>query len=308
MEFGYNTRVRTHRAELPPMAYLVFSSHKGEEIGRRRLEGPVTIGRSPDCDVSLHDHLLSRHHCRLAPGDDGWVLSDLGSKNGTVVHGKSINQPQTLHDGESFNVGRGKVRFREGALAPGQEKTVRSGRPNRPADPFDALSGTVAGFRYEPPADEKHLRDVEQFPSPKPVMTDSGRFVAVTDSGRFVGVTDDVWLTDLPEDQDPLAPDGDGSAPHGLVAEGGRAAGDDAGVARRHVIRPKAPEGADSTARSEFPGPPPLPPRAPLRLRFTPFFRKLGRKLRNPLGRWAALLLALGGLGALAVALTSASR
>jgi pSer/pThr/pTyr-binding forkhead associated (FHA) protein len=74
------------------MAYLVFSSHKGEEIGRRRLEGPVTIGRSPDCDVSLHDHLLSRHHCRLAPSDDGWVLTDLGSKNGTIVHGKPVTQ------------------------------------------------------------------------------------------------------------------------------------------------------------------------------------------------------------------------
>ena len=289
------------------MAYLVFSSHKGEEIGRRRLEGTVTIGRSPDCEVSLHDHLLSRHHCRLAPSDDGWVLTDLGSKNGTVVHGKVIDQPQVLRDGESFTVGRVKVRFRTAALAPGQEKTVRSGRPQRPADPFDALSGTVAGFRYEPPPDEKHVRDVEQFPSPKPVMTDSGRFVAVTDSGQFVGVTDDVWLTDLPEDQDPLAPD-DGSEPQGLVAEGGRAARADVGAGPRHVIRPKAPEGAEATAGVELPGPPPLPPRAPLRLRVTPFLRKLGRKLRNPLGRWAALLLTLGGLGALAVALTSASR
>ena len=287
------------------MAYLVFSSHKGEEIGRRRLDGPVTIGRAPDCDVSLHDHLASRHHCRLAPSDDGWVLSDLGSKNGTVIHGKVINRPQVLRDGESFTVGRVKVRFRTGTLAPGQEKSVTSGRPRRPADPFDALSGTVSGFRYEPPADEKHVRDVEQFPSPKPVMTESGRFVAVTDSGRFVGVTDDVWLTDLPEDQDPLAPDDDGSAPHGLVAQG---AGNDNGAAPRHVDRPKAPEGAEAVAKVELPGPPPLPPRAPLRLRFTPFLKKLGRKLRNPLGRWAALLLALGGLGALAVALTSASR
>ena len=286
------------------MAYLVFSSNKGEEIGRRRLEGPVTIGRAPDCDVSLHDHLLSRLHCRLAPSDAGWVLTDLGSKNGTVVHGKAIDQPHVLSDGQSFTIGRVKVRFRAAALAPGQEKTVASGRPKRPADPFDALSGTVAGFRYEPPPDEKHLRDVEQFPSPKPVMTDSGRFVAVTDSGRFVGVTDDVWLTDLPEDQDPLAPD-DGSAPHGLVADGAQGNG---ATAPRQVARPKAPEGAEAVAKVELPGPPPLPPRAPLRLRLTPFLRKLGRKLRNPLGRWAALLLALGGLGAIALALTSTSR
>ena len=287
------------------MAYLVFSSHKGEEIGRRRLDGPVTIGRAAECDVSLHDHLLSRRHCRLAPSDDGWVLADLGSKNGTLVHGQSIRQPHLLQDGESFVIGRVKVRFRAAALAPGQEKKVTSGRPSRPADPFDALSGTVAGYRYEPPPDEKHLRDVDQFPSPKPVTTDSGRFGAMTDSGQFVGVTDDVWLTDLPEDQDPLAPDGhppEDSAPQGLVAEGRRAA---TGEDRRPVERPKVPEGTDATvaARADLPGPPPPPPRAPLRLRITPFLKRLSRGLKHPLGKWAAVLIALAGLGALAAAL-----
>lgn len=282
------------------MAYLVFSSHKGEEIGRRRLEGPVTIGRAVDCDVSLHDHLLSRRHCRLAPSDDGWVLSDLGSKNGTMVAGDAVQQ-HVLRDGESFTIGRVKVRFRTAALAPGQEKAPSNGRPRRPADPFDALSGTVEGFRYQPPADEKHLRDVDQFPSPKPVMTDSGRFVAVTDSGRFVGVTDDVWLTDLPEEHDPLAPDR--SAPPGMVAEGGNAARSDPDGEQRPVVRPKTPEGADPSiaAKVDPPGPPPLPPRPPLRLRFTPFLKRLGRKLRNPLSRWAALLLAFGMIGALLV-------
>ena len=129
------------------MAYLVFSSQKGEEIGRRRLEGPVTVGRAPDCDVSLHDHLLSRHHCRLAPSDDGWVLTDLGSKNGTIVQGKPVTQ-HVLQDGESFTIGRVKVRFRAAALDPAKETAVTSPRQTRPSDPFDALSGTVAGFRY----------------------------------------------------------------------------------------------------------------------------------------------------------------
>jgi predicted component of type VI protein secretion system len=266
------------------MAYLVFSSHKGEEIGRRRLDGPVTIGRSPDCDVSLHDHLLSRHHCRLAPSDEGWVLSDLGSKNGTVVHGRTVTQ-HVLNDGESFTIGRVKVRFRSAALAPGQETTVASGRPRRPADPFDALSGTVAGYRYEPPAEEKHVRDVEKFPSPKPVMTDSGRFVAVTDSGRFVGVTDDVWLTDQPDEPQGPVPAAD--APQGILADGN---GD-----RHTVLRPKAPEGQlAEVAKVAFPGPPPKPPRA----RGLRPLLSLGRRFRRPLARWAAVLLALGAIGA----------
>ena len=274
------------------MAYLVFSSHKGAEIGSRRLEGSVTIGRAPDCDVSLHDHLLSRHHCRLAPSDDGWVLSDLGSKNGTIVGGKPVTQ-HVLKDNESFIVGRVRVRFRAAALEAGREKTVTSGRPQRPADPFDALSGTVSGFRYEPPPDEKHIRDVEQFPTPQPTMTDSGRFVAVTDSGRFVGVTDDVWLTDLPEEPDLSSP-----APYagpGIV-EVGTAARSDHDLARRAVVRPKAPEGAGNGEVPNVapPGPPPRPPKKPARLWLTPFLKKLGRRLRRPLGNWAAIVVTLG--------------
>ena len=279
------------------MAYLVFSSHKGDEIGRRRLEGPVTIGRSPDCDVSLHDHLLSRRHCRLEKADDGWLLTDLGSKNGTVVHGDPVKQ-YALRDGDTFTIGRVKVRFRSGALAPGTEKTVgSSGRQKRPADPFDALSGTVAGFRYEPSPHEKHLRDVDQFPSPKPTMTDSGRFVAVTDSGRFVGVTDDGWLTDVADENDLSSP-----APYtgpGIVEVGAQAKSDP-DLGRPALVRPKAPEGADESvmAKVELPGPPPLPPKRPARLWLAPFLRKLGRQLRRPLGRWAAILPVLGAFGA----------
>jgi pSer/pThr/pTyr-binding forkhead associated (FHA) protein len=278
------------------MAYLVFSSHKGEEIGRRRLEGPVTIGRSPECEVSLRDHLLSRRHCRLEKTEDGWLLTDLGSKNGTILHGQPVRQ-YALRDGDAFTIGRVKVRFRTGSLAPSAETAVGSGRQKRPADPFDALSGTVAGFRYEPSPHEKHLRDVDQFPSPKPVMTDSGRFVAVTDSGRFVGVTDDVWLTD-PADANDLSSPAPYSGP-GIVEVGAEARSEqDLGT---HVVaRPKAPEGADPTAapKVELPGPPPLPPKRPARLWLAPFLKKLGRQLRKPLGRWAAILPALGGFAA----------
>lgn len=278
------------------MAYLVFSSHKGDEIGRRRLEGPVTIGRAPDCDVTLHDHLLSRRHCRLSHTDDGWVVSDLGSKNGTVMHGEPVTQ-YALRDGDTFVIGRVKVRFRSAPLAPGAEKPVAPPRQKRPADPFDALSGTVAGFRYEPSPHEKHLRDVEQFPVPKPVMTDSGRFVAVTDSGRFVGVTDDVWLTDMAEEPVASSP-----APYsgpGIV-EVGTSERSDPDLGRRALVRPKAPEGVDDSAVATvvMPGPPPLPPKRPSRLWLAPFLKKLGRRLRRPLGRFAALGVSFACAGA----------
>ena len=264
------------------MAYLVFSTHKGEEIGRRRLDGPVTIGRAADCDVSLHDILLSRHHCRVEHTADGWVLTDLGSKNGTVVNNKVVTR-QVLNDGETFAIGRVRVRFRAEVLAPGQERSLPAARQKRPADPFDALAGTVAGFKYVAPADD-HIRSLDQFPSPKPAPFDSGQFVGITDSGRFVGVTDDVWIEEKRSATNG-EPRGVGSARsiRADVAEAATATG----IVRRD-LRPKTPVGTDTSAPPiSPPGPPPRPPRAALHTRIRPFLRALHHHLTKPFKRRA---------------------
>ena len=251
------------------MAYLVFSSPKGEEIGRRRLDKPLTIGRSPDCDVSLHDIQLSRHHCRLERTRDGWVLTDLGSKNGTVIDGRDVTE-HVLRPGEVFRIGRVDVTFRAGKLAPAEEKKEKLSRPKRPADPFDASSGTVAGFKYEPPAGE---RSVENFPTPKPVLTDSGRFV----------------VKDVIAEAAAAGGNGDRHS-HGdstILA---------ASVPRSE--RPKTPADVPPAPVLAAVTEPPLPPpQPPLGLRLRLFVRSLQRGLRRPLGRWAALLLVLGCIG-----------
>lgn len=250
------------------MAYLVFSSQKGQEIGRRRLDGPVTIGRSPDCDVSLHDILLSRRHCRLERTRQGWVITDLHSKNGTVIDGRLVDR-HVLRPGEVVKIGRVNVTFRAGKLAREEERTQRLTRPQRPAAPSDASSGTVAGFRYEPPAGE---RSVEKFPTPKPVLTDSGKFVL-----------DDSQL---------------GSA---AIEAGSRAARAGVGLAATTVAtrapvprsaRPKTPTG-DAGDAAPVVAPQttlPEPPRPPAGLRLRAFIRALQRGVRRPLSKWAALL------------------
>ncbi len=46
---------------------------------------PIVIGRAPDCDLLLQNESISRQHTRIALEEDGWVLRDLGSKNGSRV-------------------------------------------------------------------------------------------------------------------------------------------------------------------------------------------------------------------------------
>jgi GAF domain-containing protein len=45
------------------------------------------IGRGVDCDVVVEDDRVSRRHAVLAPTESGWSLTDLASKNGSLVDG-----------------------------------------------------------------------------------------------------------------------------------------------------------------------------------------------------------------------------
>jgi len=72
----------------------VAGSRRGQ---RQEFDGDrrVRFGRHPDCEVSfdaLRDIDASSRHAELRPGDDGWVLVDVGSSNGTYVDGRRITE------------------------------------------------------------------------------------------------------------------------------------------------------------------------------------------------------------------------
>src|SRR5215204_6575659 len=130
------------------MAFVVVL-FRGEEVTRRELkDDPIIIGRSPECDISVRDILLSRRHCKLTPTEKGWAVEDLGSKNGTHI-GPEVVQYALLKDGGSIRIGKSQLKFYTGSLrsAPAPKKPAAA-RPKRPADPFEALSGTVADFVF----------------------------------------------------------------------------------------------------------------------------------------------------------------
>jgi transcriptional regulator with AAA-type ATPase domain len=48
---------------------------------------PVTLGANRGLDLVLHDRAVSGRHARIEPSEDGWLIRDLGSRNGTYVDG-----------------------------------------------------------------------------------------------------------------------------------------------------------------------------------------------------------------------------
>jgi len=109
------------------MAYLVIAA-RGREPIRQAISGEsVTIGRALTCKIWMDDAKLSREHCRLERINNAWILSDLGSTNGTWLDGRQIDR-ERIGDGESFEAGDTRFVFHAGQLV----------AHNRPRDPHDA--------------------------------------------------------------------------------------------------------------------------------------------------------------------------
>ena len=64
-----------------------------------------TIGRTRDCDLCLTDLSVSRMHALLIRREDGWVLSDLGSHNGTRLNGWLVREAVRVRAGDRVEFG-----------------------------------------------------------------------------------------------------------------------------------------------------------------------------------------------------------
>ena len=64
-----------------------------------------TIGSKNDCDLVVALPRVSGHHCRLTRDDEGYVLEDLGSTNGTYVNGVRVSDVVRVNPGDAITFG-----------------------------------------------------------------------------------------------------------------------------------------------------------------------------------------------------------
>jgi hypothetical protein len=81
--------------------------------GKRLVVGPAgaTLGRSRQCDVTVDDPNVSRTHAEVRPRGGSWVLSDLGSTNGSRLNGHRVEGSEVLKPGDEIELGTTIVRF-----------------------------------------------------------------------------------------------------------------------------------------------------------------------------------------------------
>ena len=105
-----NTPKKNKKNKKEPWVLAIDSGiHAGDRL---QLVPQVRIGRSDGCELVLDDDYISQNHAVLNHHDNGtWVLTDLGSTNGTYVNAERISAPTVVGTDDIIRVGGVQMRL-----------------------------------------------------------------------------------------------------------------------------------------------------------------------------------------------------
>ncbi len=97
------------------------------------LEQPsMVVGRAGDCDVVLSQPRVSSRHAMIVRSGDDFILTDLGSTNGTHVNGQKITASHRLQTGDRLDLAGAYFVFDQAAASHSPSNQVFSLKEARP--------------------------------------------------------------------------------------------------------------------------------------------------------------------------------
>jgi putative nucleotidyltransferase with HDIG domain len=79
---------------------------------KHTFRSQLTIGRRSDNKVRLIDAKVSRNHAKILATDEGFIIEDMKSSNGTFVNGENI-ESHLLRPGDTITIGFTELHFSE---------------------------------------------------------------------------------------------------------------------------------------------------------------------------------------------------
>jgi hypothetical protein len=70
------------------------------------LEETSTVGRTPANTIALRDASVSAKHAQVVRTAEGFVIEDVGSRNGTFVNSEKLTEKRLLADGDLVRLGK----------------------------------------------------------------------------------------------------------------------------------------------------------------------------------------------------------
>lgn len=123
----------------------------------------TTIGRDPISDIAINDPEVSRQHARISKTEEGLLLEDLESTNGTFLNGIRLGRnPIKLELSDEIQMGSGLVMILEPASdteedeAPDPAIFTEIAQPPAASDPM-----LPPDFNYPPPPEDLSRLEIQ---------------------------------------------------------------------------------------------------------------------------------------------------
>ncbi len=100
-----------------PAGSAMLLVQRGPDAGARFLldSETVSVGRHPDSDIFLDDISVSRRHATFTRSGPGYVITDLGSLNGSYINRDRIDSEVALAGGDEVQIGKYRLIYFAGA-------------------------------------------------------------------------------------------------------------------------------------------------------------------------------------------------
>lgn len=130
------------------MPSLVFTSPDGQILTHELEAGFTTVGRHPDSILVLDNPSVSSHHAIIELGEQGCLLQDQQSSNGTRVNGERVEEA-TLKHGDVLAFGDVEAKYVDKAAVAVEAPAPT---PVKAPAPLPVATPAIAPARRPPPA------------------------------------------------------------------------------------------------------------------------------------------------------------
>ncbi len=135
-DMGMDGEIGATRVRAAPPKF-VLRGVSGTTFGKMyAVTGPMSIGRSAECDISIPVEEISRRHALVRPNALGLQVEDLGSSNGTYINNKRVQNGQ-LQPGDELRLDQVRLVL----VAPGMEIQQVQQKASVPAGAASRESG-----------------------------------------------------------------------------------------------------------------------------------------------------------------------
>ncbi len=143
----------------PTMWTLTIEDDEGQRTSLDLSHDEYAVGRAEDASIRLTERNVSRQHAVLRISDeDGWVIEDQGSYNGTFVNGERVVASRGIAPGDLIQLGDYRVELNDKAQDVEEPVDERQVRPDR----LVVVIGPVPGTEFPLNGDRLSLGRAEE--------------------------------------------------------------------------------------------------------------------------------------------------